>query len=126
MGIGSVIIFLSCNDGTFYPGLCETIVSSFGFTDPKIILFFLDQPMVGHALFYALLTFILLHVVNIPLGILIAFSFGGILEIIQVYLPTRQALLNDFWADGVGVLCAVLVFQSILWINPPTMVPDEK
>jgi VanZ family protein len=49
---------------------------------------------------------------SVMIGVLTSLAVGGLIEILQMYVPTRKADIRDFEADLIGVL----VSAAILWI----------
>jgi VanZ family protein len=49
-------------------------------------------------------------------GAALAFAWGALTEIIQSFVPGRQADLGDLAADALGVAICVLAYW---WANPP-------
>jgi len=49
-------------------------------------------------------------------------AFGGLIEILQLFVPGRSSEWGDLFADSIGIVCGVVVASLVLRIAPaPTL-----
>jgi VanZ family protein len=48
----------------------------------------------------------------LPLGLL---AFGGLIEVLQLFVPSRSCEWGDLFADSIGIACGAFIASSALW-----------
>jgi len=58
---------------------------------------------------------------TVLLLLLAVLALGGLIEILQAYVPGRSSDWFDLLADSVGMLCGVVVALPLLWLTRARM-----
>ena len=125
--MGSVSMFLvitvaSCTSRETFAELYNLVAGFLSLSNTSFSMTLRDSPGLGHFLCYALLCFSLSGIFShrsVIIAPLVAVGFGVLMEIAQVFIPSRDASILDILINGVGVIVGLGLFLLIKRFRRP-------
>lgn len=96
-------------------------VSVLALTPKPPVAVTLGWDKLNHMAAFTALAFAAYRSVRISLGRLLLMSgallaFGGLIEVLQLFVPGRSCDWADLFADSIGIACGVAIAASMFWI----------
>lgn len=104
------LVALSCNTDPTVAGWLEEGLNVFGMNTPQLRTWIVHHPKLWHVLYYYVFCSVSISLVHRSwwLAPLLVFAIGVVLEITQIFVPTRSARLPDLMFNLAGILLAVV------------------
>ena len=102
----TIIVALSCASEATVNQWGNTLLNIFGTSSPAVRQWVMNSPNLWHVVLYSLLTAGLM--LTLPekrwRGALLALAVAALLEMAQLFIPSREASLPDFLFSAAGVV----------------------
>ena len=116
VGFVSLAIFImSCTSDPVFNVYYDSIMGALGVRETAFANFVIDSPKLGHVLVYAVLILIILFSTKMKVlwAIGITFLFGIVMEVAQLFIPSREALFSDLLFNLYGIIIGFVLYCGL-------------